>query len=239
MNGTVLSNAVRFDTLLFDLDDTLIAEMDFVRSGWRAVALHLAGLTGVGQDPLLAMMADAFGRDPAHVFDQVCEQLGQRSSLVGECVDRYRFHDCALRVLPDADRVLAWARDRRTGIVSDGWPAVQRAKLAAAGLGERVEVVVLTGDLPLGSAKPSPAGFRAALDALGSVPERAVYVADNLEKDFIGPRQLGMRSVRVARPGGVYLDRMGNAGGAADATVGTLDDLPELILSWECCAGSH
>lgn len=62
------------------------------------------------------------------------------------------------------------------GLVTNGSPAAQRAKIDAVSLGEWIDAVVFAGyDTP---AKPSPESFRRALAALGPSPDRALVVGD-------------------------------------------------------------
>lgn len=44
------------------------------------------------------------------------------------------------------------------------------------------------------------------LDEFGIMPAQAVYIGDNVEKDFKGPKDLGMLSIRIARNDGIYKD---------------------------------
>ena len=104
----------------------------------------------------------------------------------------------------DAETALAFAAARRTAIVTDGPERTQRTKVECAGLAGRVEEIVYTGALGPGAGKPSTTGFAVALRRLGMPARSALYVADNPRKDFVGPRRLGMRTLQVRRPGGVY-----------------------------------
>lgn len=225
------------ETVLFDLDDTLIEEREWARTGWGVVADALASETGREPGALVALMADAFATDPRSVFDALGDALGLGPERVAECIERYRATVRPLTVPPDAEAALTAVAGRRTGIVTDGLARTQRAKVAGARLEGRVEVIVYTDELGPGAGKPSPAGFEHALAALdGGEPARAVYVADNPAKDFIGPRALGMRSVRVRRAGGVYRALEPAPGAEPDRTIDSLHELGALLAGWD--AGS-
>jgi putative hydrolase of the HAD superfamily len=84
------------------------------------------------------------------------------------------------------------------GLVSDGLASVQRAKLRAlATLVGRLDVVVLTGELGPGHAKPSPVPFRVASTLLDVPPGDCTYVGNDPRKDFEGARRCGLRTIRV------------------------------------------
>jgi putative hydrolase of the HAD superfamily len=84
-------------------------------------------------------------------------------------------------------------------LVTNGASCLQREKLAASGLADRLDAVVVSGDL--GRGKPDPAIFAHALRAVGAEPGAAVMVGDNLEKDVDGALATGLRAVWVNRDG--------------------------------------
>jgi putative hydrolase of the HAD superfamily len=221
------------ETILFDLDDTLIAELEWARSGWRVVATHIAAEVGREPAALEQLLAEAFARDRHHVFDQLAASLGLDDIAIQECIALYRESPRPLTVLQDADSALRFAASRRTAIVTDGRYETQSTKVAGSGVAARVEAVIYTDSFGPGHAKPSPTGFLAALRHLGTPPQTAIYVADNPAKDFIGPRALGMRSVQVKRANGIYAAITPPPGGEPDATVQSLHELEPLVLRWD------
>ena len=123
--------------------------------------------------------------------------------VVSVLVPVYREHAPAIRPHVETVPVLAElrARGHRLALLSDGWADVQRRKLAALGLAELFEEVVITDELGREAWKPSTVGFERILTAQGVTGEAAIYVSDNPHKDFAGPHRLGMRTVRIVRPG--------------------------------------
>jgi putative hydrolase of the HAD superfamily len=103
------------------------------------------------------------------------------------------------------------ARGHLLALLSDGWAEVQRRKLAALGLGRFFDKVVLTDELSREAWKPSPLGFEHILVELGVTGEAAMYVSDNPHKDFAGPHRLGMRTVRIIRPGTEHVESLAPA----------------------------
>jgi putative hydrolase of the HAD superfamily len=189
------------DAVLFDLDDTLYPEFEFVRSGFAAVASFLAERYGLDSGALRDRMVeihDQVGR--GSIFDRIAAELHlETPGLVPALVAIYRGHQPRIALHEDVPPVLAALRRRnvRLGLVSDGMASVQRSKLAALGLTPQLDVAVLTDELGRQYRKPSPVGFEVALLLLGTAPGRAVYVANDPRKDFAGPRRLGMRTFRV------------------------------------------
>jgi len=220
------------ETILFDLDDTLIAEMEWARGGWAVVARHLARAVGREPRELETLMAGYFAADRGHVLDQLAAELGLGTPELDTCIELYRTEPRELTVLPDAVGALQLAAARRSGIVTDGALRTQQTKVRCAGLASAVETVVYTDELGPGRGKPSPDGFREALHRLASAAESAVYVADNAAKDFAGPRALGMRGIQIRRGDGVYHGSLAPAGAEPDAVIASLLELEPLLLSW-------
>jgi HAD superfamily hydrolase (TIGR01509 family) len=88
----------------------------------------------------------------------------------------------------------------RLVVLTNGLPSVQFRKVAALGLSSLVDDVVYAEEHVAGG-KPAAAAFRAALAALDLAPEQCVCVGDDLLRDVRGARALGIRTIRMARPG--------------------------------------
>lgn len=153
-----------------------------------------------------------------------------RDDLVRRMVDTFRTHTPKIALHPDGDAVLKRLRGRyRLGLISDGPPVQQRAKIDALGLGSRVEEIIITGELGDDCGKPSPVAFELMAKRLGVDHARCVYVADNVAKDFVAPHALDWTTVRILRPDGIYRDELPAAGGEPDHTVTTLDNLDPIL----------
>ncbi len=86
-------------------------------------------------------------------------------------------------------------------------------------------------------AKPHPAAFRAAMDAVGITAPDAVYVGDRLFEDVYGAQQAGMRAILV--PHSTIPDRQrGHTDGVPDAVVQRLGDVLAVVRQWNEAAGA-
>ncbi len=124
----------------------------------------------------------------------------------------YRSHPPAIRLLSDADHVLATLAGQgvRLALISDGPAEAQRRKVEALGLGDRMRPVVLAEYLGAAARKPSPAGFEQVEGAeLGAPGGDCLYVADNPTKDFAAPRDRGWSTFQVARHDRLYREADG------------------------------
>lgn len=201
--GHVCKDATGIKAVIFDLDDTLYQEMDYVRSGFRAVDACLASCYGYEEGVLSGRMMEILDRDGrGKVFDALLQEKGRYSEgKVAFLVDVYRSHSPAIRPFPEVREVMASLRREgmSLGIITDGLASVQRLKVKALGFADLFDQIIYTDDFGRECWKPSPVPFQAALEGLGIKPCQAIYVGDNLKKDFIGPNILGMASIHLNR----------------------------------------
>ena len=104
-------------------------------------------------------------------------------------------------------------------LLSDVPLASQVAKARAHGMQRWCSVQVFTDVWGSAGRKLAQIGFRQIQAILPSLGPYA-YIADNPLKDFIAPRELGWRTVRVRREGGLYAYI--EAGSVAGPRVGSL-----------------
>jgi carbamoyl-phosphate synthase large subunit len=191
--------------IIFDLDNTLYSEKEFVFSGFRAAAQCLASRENLDAEGLFLQMLQilrANGR--GRVFDTLLEQLQIDSNpWLPTLLQVYRSHHPTISLLPGTAAILRGLKDRgiKLGLVTDGFASVQRRKITALGLEVYLDAVVCTDELGQGCCKPSQIPFEVGLTLLGVSPEDSAYVADDLSKDFAGPNRLGMKSAQVCGDG--------------------------------------
>lgn len=117
-----------------------------------------------------------------------------------------------LRPLPHARRVREWARQVPVGVLSNQRAEWVLPALAAAGLVELLEPLVISSRT--GLVKPDPRAF-AQLTRLGPPPERVLYVDDRPQALRVAAG-LGI-STLAADPAHAWVDRVGaRLGGAPD-----------------------
>lgn len=221
------------DVVVFDLDDTLYLERDYVRSGFRAVDAWLAsrGILGFFGEAWANFENGLRGK----AFDRALEALGVTvdSAYIAQLVNVYRSHDPTLTLLDDA----TWALDRlraaghRLALLTDGYLEMQQRKVQALSLAPRMDAVVYSDALGRAHWKPSPAAYEAVLNALGCAGERCVYVGDNPRKDIVSPRALGWTTVRVIRDGGEHSATADDPLSPPQHTVRSLRELAGIFTS--------
>jgi len=208
--------------VVFDLDDTLYPESQYVRSGYRAVAEHVRkafGRDGKFEQWLWEWFLSG-GRGGA--FEALDGQfdLGLTEGRIAELVDVYRSHEPDIRPYEGLADVLSTLRTRGPlGLLADGFLPAQQIKLRVLGLEGLFDAVVFNERLGRDCWKPSPAGFERIREEMDVRHDACTYVADNLSKDFVAPNRLGWRTVHFVQPGQLYAAKPAPPGGAPAATV--------------------
>ena len=190
------------DAVLFDLDDTLFEQRHWLAGAWAFVAEEAADR--FGHDPLALRRAleavAAEGSGKGRIIDRALLRIGAPGTPVGPLVDAFRAYRAEwVPAWPGAATALAQLReDVPVALVTDGDPAIQRAKLTALGMTGSFDALVFSDELGRSYRKPHPAPFRLALERLGVDPGRVVHVGDRPDKDVAGAAAAGIRAVRVA-----------------------------------------
>jgi putative hydrolase of the HAD superfamily len=219
--------------IVFDLDDTLYPERDFVHSGFRAAAAWAETHVGVPRNQAFEdfFRLSAEENQRGNTFDRWLAGHGFHAGHARHLIDAYRQHEPDIRLFPEVPGLLhRFEQESALGLVSDGYLDVQQRKFAALGLGGWFQAVVFSDQWGRKFWKPHPRPFECILERLGVAAGSAVYVADNPAKDFAGARRVGMATVRV-RFGGIY-DKLAPAspGQAADREVDNFADLEALLV---------
>jgi putative hydrolase of the HAD superfamily len=213
---------------IFDLDDTLYPEREYVRSGFRAVGqwaeAELKRSEAIVRAQLQALFDAGFRGD---AFQWWLTEQGLPETLLPDMVRVYREHVPQIAFYQDTQPVLdALKPQHRMGLVTEGRRAAQEAKIQALGLNRWIEAVVILGEENRAEWKPSRKPFDRILGMLSVTGAEAAYVGDNPKKDFRGAREAGLRTVRIRRPDGLHADEEpAGAQDAPDVEIQSLDEL--------------
>ena len=190
--------------IVCDMDDTLYDEREYVRSGFSVVA-RVVGHSDQQTADLAAWLWAAFEAgirgDTFDLLRAAFPDAGDRFST-GDLVDIYRTHVPSITLAPGVPETLDRLHrlGQRLGVLSDGPVASQAAKATALSLKRWFDPILLTGSFGPTFAKPGTAGFEAIALGWGIQAEELAYIADNPQKDFVGPRKLGWRTIRILHP---------------------------------------
>ncbi len=186
---------------VFDLDDTLYAYDGFVGSGYTAVGAYLAATCGADPAGVVRTLWQARASDRGREFQVMCDVYGWGPAVVPRLVNVFRHHEPQIRMEACAASVLGGLRQRgwRLGVLTNGAPAVQRAKVRALGVEPLVDCLIYAEDEVPGG-KPALRAFEAMVDRLEADAARTVMVGDDLRRDIWGARRAGLHAVHVSSP---------------------------------------
>ena len=214
--------------IVFDLDNTLT---DFMKMKSAAVDAAIDGMIDAGlklpRDAVRARIDAIYqeqGLEYQKVFDQLIEsELGHIDPkiLASGIVAYRRARESTLLLYPHVYMTLLelTRRGLKLGVVSDAPQAQVWLRLCSLGLQHLFDAVVTFDDTR--ERKPSPAPFRELLSRLGVPPAEALMVGDWAERDVVGAKALGMKTV-FAR----YGDTFDTVSSGADFDI---DDALELV----------
>ena len=201
--------------VVVDLDDTLYPQAEYLAGAAEAVGRAATGL-GLDGDAVATALAAclAAGSDTGGTIDRALLAVGTPAAdlvhLVPGLVAAFTGHEPArLAPYPGVEQALRELGDTAlVGCLTDGHPAIQRAKLAATGLQPLLPAVVITDALG-GRAvrKPHPAGLTALAAAMGVPAARLLVIGDRPGKDVAVAAAVGARAIRI---------RQGEYAGAPD-----------------------
>lgn len=210
--------------LLLDLDDTLYPLMRYRLSGFAAVARHLARSHGVDEAQAFRLLsASTQGPQRGREFNVLIDRF-RLDVPVASLVSIMRGHDPVLRLPRGTEATLHLLRASwSVAVVTNGIPAIQKAKVAGLGLEALVDTVVYANEYGSGEGKPEREPFLEALRRVEVPPERAVAVGDDEFADVFGAARCGLHTVqsREWRRG-----PFGPVSICADAMITRFADLP-------------
>ncbi len=222
--------------VIFDLDDTLYDEVEYCKSGFKAIAKYLSDNMdlNVSESELYSDFRSAFDSGRRRdIFNFVMDKQGlpEDSQLIRRLVNIYRNHIPDIKLPDDSKNLLdELKKDYRLALLTDGFAPSQIHKVRSLGIRPYFNRIVFSQSLGRKYWKPSVRGYKIILKKLNCPPESSVYIADNPRKDFIGPNKLKMHSVRLIRAASLHKDRKSEHKSAEpEYTTDKIEDIPDII----------
>jgi len=170
---------------VFDLDDTLYYEINFLKSAYSAIAAEISPHLS---NELFEKMLEIYwsGRN---TFRYLIEKFPERNMTVEKLLYLYRHHFPEISLKEGALDILSRIKESNglTGIITDGRSITQRNKIKALGIEQYIDKLVISEEF--GAEKPTSSLYESIME--NEIMQQYYYIGDNLSKDFISPKKLG------------------------------------------------
>lgn len=218
--------------VVFDLDDTLYMEKEYVFSGFQEVDLWVqrqCKVQGFYEKAILLFNQGHRG----HIFNEALELLNTEieNGMVLQMLKIYRERLPKIQLYPDARWALQYFFDKAAiGLLTDGFLVAQRQKVKALGIDPYFKSIVYSDELGREYWKPNPIPYIRMSTNMGIDPKQCAYIGDNPQKDFIAAKRLGWTTICVKRAGNLYSGAVIDSDYLADYQISTLYELKHINL---------
>lgn len=191
--------------VVFDLDDTLISEKQYIMSGYQYISQVLGSKLNMHERLILKTLTELFEESSRSVFNRFYDELGlvyQEEDILF-LVKEYREHFPTISFFEDVHPCIDRLRKQgmKLGIITDGYACAQHQKLKALKAINFFDEIIVTDDLGREYWKPHPKSFEIMKERLGVEFNEMIYLGDNPEKDFYIAKYYPIKTIRICRDG--------------------------------------
>lgn len=175
--------------VIFDLDDTLFPEIDFLKSAFKEISIYVREKTGLEVYDNMLNVYFQKGNTFQWISDRCKDQMPDCN--VDFLLTMYRSHIPALELAKETFGLLEKLRKKKIkmGLITDGRSVSQRNKLKALGIEHYFSDIIISEEF--GSEKPNENNY---LFFEKKYPGHTFYfIGDNTSKDFIVPSKFGWK----------------------------------------------
>ena len=218
--------------VVFDLDDTLISEKEYIRSGYLHIARIIEDRFAMDKKEVFDELMSLFKVSPLNVFNRLYDkyQIKYSKEMILDLVKEYRGHFPDIQFYDDVLPCLSELKRAgiKVGIITDGYAIAQRKKLKAIQANEYFDEIIVTDELGRDYWKPHPKAFELMKEKFRVNFDEMIYVGDNPEKDFYISKTYPIKTVRIIRDG-VHSDKNYFRDIKEDIKIISLKDIKNLL----------
>lgn len=194
--------------IVFDLDDTLISEKEYVKSGFKVVSNKIAEDYGLNSEVVFNKMLELFEESAKEVFNRVLDSFNIKytKEIIVELIKSYREHTPDIKFFDDVIPTINDLRNKgyKLGIITDGYKETQLRKIEVLKCRELFDEIIITDELGREFWKPHEKPYRLMSEKLSVKLENMIYIGDNVMKDFITANKLHIETICIERISGIY-----------------------------------
>ena len=191
-----------FKVVVFDLDDTLYSEKEYVKSGFKYIARFFPDIETAYEELYGLFLQrknaiDEFLRVHNIYSDELKEKI----------LHEYRFHVPDIHLYDGVYEMLQNLKraGHKLGMITDGRVEGQKNKIDALRLNDVFDKIIITDSLGgVEYRKPNPKAFEIMKDFFNTSYSDMCYIGDNIFKDFDVPRLVKMQSIYFSNKHGIY-----------------------------------
>jgi len=216
--------------LVFDLDDTLFDERQFVLSGFKEVAKYLNENYSLSyMDSLEFMTKELDNNGRGKIFDSILKHNKIYNKLIlRKIVSVFRLHKPDIYLNQDAADTIQRFKSIQKFVVTDGNKIVQKNKCIALDLYKYFNRIFITHQYGLDKSKPSTFCFEKIAELNNTSFHNIIYVGDNPYKDFINLKKIGCKTIRILR--GRFKDLILDEDHEAHVNIHSLNEIDNDLL---------
>lgn len=186
--------------VIFDLDDTLYKEIDFLQSGFvsicNKISEHVKDSSKVIYDKLYSYYLT--GED---AFYSIIVEYALYMFRKKDLINLYRNHIPNIKLSSESIKTLEQlTKDNYSiGLLTDGRSVQQYNKIKSLNLKKYISEILISEEF--GSEKPNKNNYLYFSESKYSNCDKFYYVGDNVIKDFITPNSLGWTTICIKNNG--------------------------------------
>lgn len=197
--------------VVFDLDDTLISEKEYIRSGFKVVSKKIAIDNKLNEDIVFNKALELFEISSKEVFNRILDEFEIKYSkeYILELIKCYREHKPNIEFFEDVIPTINKLKKAgyKLGIITDGYKETQLAKLEALNCRNLFDEIIITDELGREFWKPHEKPYKMMAKKLDINLNEMIYIGDNVNKDFVTANKLGVITVYIDRKNAIYKDQ--------------------------------
>lgn len=221
--------------LIFDLDDTLYYEKTYVLEAFKNVCKYLSSKYKKDYDEVYKRcieILDEYGR--GKIFNILCDEYGFEENIK-DLVEIYRSTVSVLELYEDSKEIFHFAKENniKLGLITDGCAKVQWNKIKALNLEKIIDKIIVTDDYGHGYGKPHEKSYKEIIEYFNLAPYEGAYIGDNPNKDFIGAKKLGIKTIRIIHDKGDHINDKVHIEYEAELIIRKLSDIKTIIINYQ------
>jgi len=189
---------LRTEAVIFDLDDTLYPENEYVVSAYREISNIVAKDFNQDSNEIFhKLMSFRKEHGDSNVLQRLMGYLGKPHSVSyihDVLVPAYRNCECNLNLLKDAKELLEILEGKvLLGIITNGGSYTQRNKIRLLNIENKFDSIIITGEhFTKEFWKPDSKPFELCINQLNINPSKGIYVGNNPRFDVNGAHKVGL-----------------------------------------------